>query len=126
MTENEKIELFDKWYDENYDEWAEGEEGIALREELEQAFKSGIATLEKENAELKKELVEKGQHLDLTEKEWGKDLVQMYHFKTLYIKQREQLTKAKELLKQFLEAKNGEDTYKAEWEAEQFLNEVEK
>ena len=29
MTENEKIELFDKWYDENYDEWAEGEEGIA-------------------------------------------------------------------------------------------------
>ena len=53
MTENEKIELFDKWYDENYDEWAEGEEGIALREELEQAFKGGIATLEKENAELK-------------------------------------------------------------------------
>ena len=58
MTENEKIELFDKWYDENYDEWAEGEEGIALREELEQAFKSGIATLEKENAELKQ--AEKG------------------------------------------------------------------
>lgn len=53
MTENEKIELFDKWYDENYDEWAEGEEGIVLREELEQAFKSGIAELEKENAELK-------------------------------------------------------------------------
>ena len=46
MTENEKIELFDKWYDENYDEWAEGEEGIALREELEQAFKGGIAELE--------------------------------------------------------------------------------
>ena len=56
MTENEKIGLFDKWYDENYDEWAEGEEGIALREELEQAFKSGIATLEKENAELQKEI----------------------------------------------------------------------
>ena len=54
MTENEKIELFDKWYDENYDEWAEGEEGIALREELEQAFKGGIEALEKENAELKK------------------------------------------------------------------------
>lgn len=54
MTENEKIELFDKWYDENYDEWAEGEEGIALREELEQAFKGGIAELEKENAELRK------------------------------------------------------------------------
>ena len=56
MTENEKIELFDKWYDENYDEWAEGEEGIALREELEQAFKGGIAELEKENAELKEAL----------------------------------------------------------------------
>ena len=54
----DSIELFDKWYDENYDEWAEVEEGIALREELEQAFKSGIATLEKENAELK-ELIEK-------------------------------------------------------------------
>lgn len=52
MTENEKIELFDKWYDENYDEWAEGEEGIALREELEQAFKGGIAELEAENERL--------------------------------------------------------------------------
>ena len=56
MTENEKIELFDKWYDENYDEWAEGEEGIALREELEQAFKGGIAELEKKNADLKEEI----------------------------------------------------------------------
>lgn len=35
----------------------------------------------------------------------------------------EKLTKAKELLKQFLKARNGEDTYKAEWEAEQFLKE---
>lgn len=34
------------------------------------------------------------------------------------------LTEAKKLLKQFLEAKNGEDTYKAEWEAEQFLKET--
>ena len=31
-----------------------------------------IETLEKENAELKKELVEKGQHLNLTEREWKK------------------------------------------------------
>lgn len=37
---------------------------------------------------------------------------------------KQQLTKAKALLKQFLEAKNGEDTYKAEWEAEHFLKEV--
>lgn len=35
----------------------------------------------------------------------------------------EQLTKARVLLKQFLEARNGEDTYKAEFEAEQFLKE---
>ena len=56
MTEEEKIELFDKWYDENYDEWAEGEEGIALREELEQAFKGGIAELEQENKRLTDEL----------------------------------------------------------------------
>ena len=53
MTENEKTELFDKWYDENYDEWAEGEEGIALREELEQAFKGGIAGLESQIADIK-------------------------------------------------------------------------
>ena len=52
MTENEKTELFDKWYDENYDEWAEGEEGIALREELEQAFKGGITELENKIADL--------------------------------------------------------------------------
>lgn len=37
---------------------------------------------------------------------------------------KQQLTKAKALLKQFLEAKNGEDTYKAEWEAEHFLKEI--
>lgn len=37
-----------------------------------------------------------------------------------------ELKKAIELLKQFLKAKNGEDTYKAEWEAEQFLKEIEK
>ena len=55
--------------------------------------------LEKENAELKLKLVEKGQHLDLTEREWGKDLVKMYHFKNLYTKQTEQLTKAKEIIK---------------------------
>lgn len=42
------------------------------------------------------------------------------------IKAQNIIGKAKELLKQFLEAKNGEDTYKAEWEAEQFLKELEK
>ena len=42
MTNEQNSKLFDQWYDENYDEWAEGEEGIALREELEHAFKDGL------------------------------------------------------------------------------------
>jgi len=37
--------------------------------------------------------------------------------------QNENLKKAKVLLKQFLEARNEADRYKAEWEAEQFLKE---
>ncbi len=88
MTEDEKIELFDKWYDENYDEWAEGEEGIALREELEQAFKGGIATLEKENAELKAEWQEQVQKA--TDEGYARTLQTM------------QLSKAKEIIKTFL------------------------
>ena len=35
-------ERFEKWYDLNYDEWAEGEDGIALKEELKQAFLAGL------------------------------------------------------------------------------------
>jgi hypothetical protein len=53
-----------------------------------------IKELEKENAELKKEILEVRQHLELTEREWGKDTVKLYHFKT-------QLTKAKEIIKGF-------------------------
>ena len=92
MTENEKIGLFDKWYDENYDEWAEGEEGIALREELEQAFKGGIAELEKENAGLKHTIATLRQE---------KDNVSM-HTKAMEVVAKtrsDQLTKAKKLLK---------------------------
>ena len=92
MTENEKIELFDKWYDENYDEWAEGEEGIALREELEQAFKGGIAELEKENAELKHTIATLRQE---------KDNVSM-HAKAMEVVAKtrsDQLTKAKKIIK---------------------------
>ena len=82
-----------------------------------------IETLEKENAELKKELVEKGQHLDLTEREWGKDLTKMYHYKT-------QSTKAKEHIRTLI-------SYLIDWiqeddkdychiaDAEQFLKETE-
>lgn len=95
MTENEKIELFDKWYDENYDEWAEGEEGIALREELEQAFKSGIATLEKENAELKSENQK-------WKDEWQEQVQKATDEGYARTLQTIQLTKAKELLKEFV------------------------
>lgn len=79
-----------------------------------------IETLEKENAELKKELVEKGQHLDLTEREWAKDMSKMIHYKT-------QVTKSKELLTRFVMASvyfNGKETDLVE-EAEQFLKETE-
>ena len=77
-----------------------------------------IAELKKENAELKKELVEKGQHLDLTEREWGKDMSKMIHYKT-------QLTKAKELLKRCYDNYIHLEPLRSE--IEQFLNsEVEK
>lgn len=148
MTENEKIELFDKWYDENYDEWAEGEEGIALREELEQAFKSGIATLEKENAELKadndarkfamamSEKVEKQlreenaelkNQLEMSNKVYNDNLDYSHHIE-------EQLTKAKEIIKNLVEFDSSykddeeyqrkSELYDKMWEeAEQFLKE---
>ena len=124
MTENEKIELFDKWYDENYDEWAEGEEGIALREELEQAFKSGIATLEKENAELK------AKWLQATDEgtSWA-------HRKSLERENRklkDQLTNAKKIIKEFMKYEINEYDGSLEIhfeglkkQAEQFLKEVE-
>ena len=67
-----------------------------------------IAELEKENAELK----------TIADFQTSSNMDRYFQLK----RSKEQLTKAKELLKQFLEAKNGEDTYKAEWEAEQFLN----
>ena len=100
MTENEKIELFDKWYDENYDEWAEGEEGIALREELEQAFKGGIEAIEKENAELKKQL-------EMSNKVYNDNLDYSHHIE-------EQLTKAKEIIKAFLDSSDLNIKHKAE------------
>ena len=116
MTENEKIELFDKWYDENYDEWAEGEEGIALREELEQAFKGGIAELEKENAELKEEL-----------KDANKKVVHLACNQNIDLKRK--INKAKELLKQWVELfkpKGGNiPPTPIQVDTEQFLSEVE-
>ena len=75
--------------------------------------------LEKENTELKKEVLEVRQHLDLTEREWGKDTVKLIHFKT-------QLAKARKIINKLIEAihiwdcKNLEQV---ETEAEQFLKE---
>ena len=63
-----------------------------------------IETLEKENAKLKKELVEKGQHLDLTEREWAKDMSKMIHYKT-------QSAKANELIKGMNEYLNTQPTF---------------
>ena len=129
MTENEKIELFDKWYDENYDEWAEGEEGIALREELEQAFKGGIEDLEKENAELK------GLKDVATLIRANNDTVTtLMQLNNMLVSKNQQLTKAKDHIKTLLDCLQ-QDTndpqtnyyvVKYMTEAEQFLSEVEK
>lgn len=83
-----------------------------------------IETLEKENAELKKELVEKGQHLNLTEREWEKDLTKMYHYKT-------QSTKAKEHIRTLISClinwvQEGDKDYCHIADAEHFLKEIEK
>ena len=167
MTENEKIELFDKWYDENYDEWAEGEEGIALREELEQAFKGGIAELETrcnelflqtcEQAEKIKELkseIENDRDLPAiaymqgAEKQKKKDEEELQKWKDEWQEQVQkatdegyartlqtiQLTKAKEILKEFVQVEYDDypdDDYanklsKVLEQAEQFLKEIEK
>jgi hypothetical protein len=79
--------------------------------------------LEKRIAELEQEVLEVRQHLDLTEKEWGKDLDKQIHYKT-------QLTKAKEIIKKYLAIGVGgkitQNYLDVTKEAEQFLSEVEK
>ena len=85
-----------------------------------------IETLEKENAELKKELVEKGQHLDLTEREWAKDMSKMIHYKTQSTKAKDHVKKLLDCLKQDI---NDPQTnyYVCQYmdKAEQFLKENE-
>lgn len=73
-------------------------------------------------AELKKQLVEKGQLLDLTEREWAKDMSKMIHYKT-------QSAKAKEIISELLSSCFGYNSktvnYEVKTKAEQFLKEVE-
>ena len=75
-----------------------------------------ITELEKENAELKEQLGDK-----VMQKRKDKaDLV--WKLKTANEQKAVQLSKAKELLRKFLDAKSIEETCVAESEAEQFLN----
>ena len=78
-----------------------------------------IIELEKENAELKEQLGDK-----VMQKRKDKaDLV--WKLKTANEQKAEQLTKAKEILRKFLDAKSIEETCVAESEADKFLSEVE-
>lgn len=95
------------------------------------SYKDYIKELKKENRLLGERcnqlLKDKG---DLTDElanwkdEWQEQVQKAIDEGYARTQQTIQLTKAKKLLKQFLEAKNSEDTYKAEWEAEQFLNDI--
>ena len=92
---------------------------IISQSDYEQGYIAGAKELEKENAELKKEILEVRQHLDLTEREWGKDTVKLYHFKT-------QFTKAKEIIKNIIRVTWGEGwnySLDVKVKAEQFLKE---
>ena len=91
-----------------------------------QPLEKRIAELEKENAELKKELVEKRQLLDLTEREWGKDMSKMIHYKTQSTKAKDHVKKLLDCLKQDI---NDPQTnyYVCQYmdKAEQFIKEIE-
>lgn len=138
MTENEKQEAFDKWYDENYDEWAEGEEGIALREELEQAFKSGIVELEKEIAELKSDNEARKFAMTMSEKVEKQLREENAELKETVIKMNNvitetfsKLTKAKDIMKRLVDLSNssrsllGGTWHETVREAEDFLKDCE-
>ena len=96
-------------------------------EYIKPTFIEYVQNLEKENAELKKEVLEVRQHLSLTESEWGIDLYKQIHFKT-------QLTKAKDILQRLMENQPTPSSMYAEIdlvgcrevnkEAEQFLRET--
>lgn len=84
-----------------------------------ETYENKIAELEKENAELKEQNIEDCRNFNKTmreiKKQWNKE-----HY---------QLTKAKEIIKDFLlmaEVEHLKDRYETVDEAEQFLKEVEK
>ena len=85
----------------------------ALEEFIKGIIAEETKELQKENAELKKKVENLQKYLDT--RNCYRECAETWL----------KLTEAKKLLKQFLEAKNGEDTYKAEWEAEQFLKDSE-
>ena len=99
--------------------------GEQVRQQINNAFRDKLsyADLEKENAELKKEVLEVRQHLDMTEREWGKDTVKLFHFKI-------QLKKAKEHILTLISClidwvQEGDKDYCYIADAEQFIKEME-
>ena len=91
-----------------------------------------IADLEKENSELKEKLERAERARDYWKDssfDWRHKCTSRRPFRVA-VKAQKQLTKAKELLKKFIETSNPiyfeEDRQKVKAEAEQFLNEVEK
>ena len=87
-------------------------------------YKSFTDFLINKIAELEKEVLEVRQNLDLTEREWAKDMSKMIHYKT-------QSTKANEIIREFVEwatwqGSNCPNFKSIQDKAEQFLSEVEK
>lgn len=78
-----------------------------------------IIELEKENAELKEQLGDK------VMQKWKDKADFVWKLKTANEQKAVQLTKAKEILRKFLDAKSIEETCVAESEADKFLSEVE-
>ena len=82
-------------------------------------FESGYEQAEKRIAELEKENAELKKQLEMSNKVYNDNLDYSHHIE-------EQLTKAKELLKRFIELENCTLDYDDIKEAEQFLKDLEK
>lgn len=120
MTKEELEKEAGEWLKSNIK--TEKREGIAFNivPTPVQIYCAGAEPREKRIEELEQEVLEVRQHLDLTEREWGKDTTKLIHFKT-------QLTKAKEIISKLLSRLNrltytGLNCEECK-EAEQFLKE---